>query len=375
MKGVTEIILDTATTEKGTTTTETPTTLRGFVIIKPKNHSLIQINRKVETTTSAQNTEQAIDDPIIIPTVTYVNKTEIKEISNVIESVVPKVNGELIVQKTPKKEIMKKKPLTRRKGTLKATYGDKHEQFFLHILNNSMPTPSSSEMPVVKRVVLTKSPELVIHPIPHEKEVQINLEKKTKKETEQIKGESKIEFVVDTNNNNSMNVATSGHPETLPATHTITTITKNNIKSMHYRTKKPKVATQIKKPAILATNNDTKESDTNLKSVSTETENNKTKKKSALTEKYVVKTLKSINKEIHKIPPTPISETSKSLSEPPKLDIAPENKGGYEILDKNNLWELLKEGPEEDSKIEDKLQNRLLLTLSLNTTEHDNHSL
>ncbi|KOB78487.1 C3 and PZP-like alpha-2-macroglobulin domain-containing protein 8 [Operophtera brumata] len=339
-----------------------------------------------------------IDDPIIIPTVTYKNKTDVKEMSNNIETLPPKANGELIVQKsiiiktTPKKENQKKKSLIRRKGTLKATYGDKHDKLFflaqdIASTSVSTSTPKNIEISSTQMTLSHKeNKKAIIHKVFSNETDEIFISNTLKNASPTNQSESniistttdlthfdKVDFDKTTNSIEPHSVAHSG---TSTLAHTITTITKNNIKSMHYRTKKPKTISQIKKPPLThAVEKEINKTD----GIIFDIENNKTKKKvKYAVEKYTVKTLKSINKEIHKIPPTPISETSKSLAEPPKSDIAPENKGNFEILDKNNLgWELLKEGPDVDvTKIDDKLQNRLNLLQSVsNITENENRSL
>lgn len=322
-----------------------------------------------------------IDDPIIIPTVTFRNETDANEISNNIEPLPSKVNGELIVQKStvnkpsPRKENPKKKPLPRRKGTLKATYGDKHDKMFFaqdivststtayqkpEILSTKMTvTPIEYKKAVVLKSKLEKRIDLFVPSTPTNAPVI----------TTQPIGTTTVfsHLEIESQPDKSTTSLESHHNDHTLAAH-ITAITTSNIKSMHFRTKKPKTSTQIKKPSYLDV---VKEVDKSNKMV-IEKENNKTNKK-AIINKYTVKTLKSINKEIHQIPPTPISETSKTLSEPPKLDIAPENKSSFEILDKNKLgWELLKETPDVDStKIDDKLQSRINVLQNLsNITEN-----
>lgn len=355
----------------------------------------IEANPTISSNNITLPKDTTIDDPIIIPTVTFVNKTNVDDMSNNIEPLASKVQGELIYQKSAasktiiKKENQTKKPLIRRKGTLKATYGDKHDKLFF--LAEEVATKSTLAVEVIKIL----STQMTSAPVENKKAIiHTVLLNKTKTDDKLIPDTTIHSLPANLNSSNTMSTATeqthldktevdkttssidthaTAHSGAL--THTITTITKNNIKSMHYRTKKPKAITQIKKPPL---RHIIEKVMNTTDGIIIDMENNKTKKKTIATEKYTTKTLKSINKEIHKIPPTPISETSKSLSEPPKSDIAPENKGSFEILDKNNLgWELLKEGSYVDvTKVDDKLQNRLnLIEIMSNATQNDNRSL
>lgn len=359
-----------------TLVTETSTSYASTTVEEdsPKNITLFKIRN--------------IDDPIIIPTVTYITKNESSEVNNNIVPLVPKINGELIVQKSilPKGSLKKddilKKPLPRRKGTLKATYGDKHEKFFMKVKeiksleenhnvipNNTKDTTLIGGISKLKKDVVEKADIPTLVPVNNK-----NIDKYTETSTmitniikkpsmnSTIRNGTLIHKIIRNDANITdiilKNSEISPHLEIIP--HTITTITNNNIETIHYRMKKPKVITQIKKPLIYAIhNNITKQSNTHI----TESNiTNKTNKKKTITHKYNPKILKSINKEIHKIPSTPISETSKTLPDTIKSDIAPENKGSFEMLDKNNLWELLKEGSNNDPlKIEEKLHvhNRL----------------
>lgn len=357
------------------------------------------------------------DDPIIAPTATYVNRSNDIKVENNISPIVPKSNGELIIQKipisktVPKKEENKKKQLPRRKGTLKATYGEK-ENIFLKIksTNHTEQNPESHKMiPQAKEILLTKPIEIVnsiekSHSITkfvkiYKPEKVAKDEEPTAKSTKEVTSkeapgneapniEKDIKDVGKPNKHNMLKVVDKvtqneysplknaskvenehiAFAETSTSPHTIAAITNSNIKNIHYRTKKPKAATQIKKPSIQSTNHsEIKHQEQKNDSHITEMKINKTKMKSTNPEKYVAKTIKSINKEIHKLPPTPISETSKTLVETPRSDIAPENRGGFEILDKNRLWELLKEGSDEEAKLDDKLQvhNRLILAQNM----------
>lgn len=341
--------------------------------------------------------DATIDDPIIIPTVTYKNKTDVQEMNNSIEPLPSKVNGELIVQKSvvtknmPKKENLKKKPLIRRKGTLKATYGDKHDKLFFLAQDvastNSTSTWKNIEILSTQMTLLSnENKKAIIHKLISNKTDDVLSSNKPTNVSPTNQSENIIistttelthfEKVDSDKTTTSIETRSIAHSGTSTVAHTITTITKNNIKSMHYRTKKPKAITQIKKPPMIhAVEKDINKTD----GIIVDKENNNTKKKAKYGfGKYTLKTLKSINTEIHQIPPTPISETSKSLAEPPKSDIAPENKGSFEILDKNNLgWELLKEGPDVDvTKIDEKLQNRLNLLQNVsNITDNENRSL
>ncbi|CAB3235980.1 unnamed protein product [Arctia plantaginis] len=394
-------------TEDPTTTEVIPTSSRAMADV---------ITQEPTTTTVIDSTEEHIqptaeytdniDDPIIIPTVTYINKTENLKVIN---SIVPKINGELIIQKSvlpkliPKKDDVKKKLLPRRKGTLKATYGDKHEKFFMNMKKvTPIPVTASIKLNKTKEILVEQesTPKVVLEK-PEDSHVLISsdvipnktqdiitstetylFEKTTAVMEVKIKNDilpqNKSFDVVDKHTEvkaiiNKTSEVSKQQPNSELLPHTITTITNNNIKTILYRTKKPKSITQIKKPLINAIHNNTTKH--NRSDVIDSGFINKTKKK-IISPKYNIKTLKSINKEIHKIPPTPISETSKSLSENIKPDIAPENKQGFDILNKNNLWELLKEGSDNDpSKIEEKLHvnhNRLNI-LGHNMSNVDNH--
>lgn len=347
--------------------------------------------------------EKHTDDPIIVPTATYANRSNDKKIENNIIPIVPKSNGELIVQKVlvpknvPNKEEIKKKVLPRRKGTLKATYGDK-EKIYVKIKSTDQTEQSPHKMiSKVKEILHTEPTELVKvieKPLSIDKLDKVAKEEKpstkfvyelkSAKVGKEIKDVAKPEKDVKNmlkildkvtekehfsmNNVSEIEKAHIAHAETSTSPHTIAAITNSNIKNIHYRTKKPKAATQIKKPFIEnANHSETKHQEQKNDSHITEIKINKTKMKSVNPEKHIAKAIKSINKEIHKLPPTPISETSKTLAETPKSDIAPENKGGFEILDKNRLWELLKEGSDAEAKLDDKLQvhNRLILAQNM----------
>lgn len=373
---------ETSTTEKPKEVTTISTTSTSVPTTKETSTSTTQVPTITDPTEAEEylatntSTVDNNDDPIIIPTITYVNYTEVAKIENNIVPLVPKPSGELIIQKLAmtkpllKKEDLKKKPLPRRKGTLKATYGDK---LFEKSKVMSNPIPSVNKIKVTnENFNNTKTEEIITD---------------TKFAVALLTGNKSKEIIKISNNTNMVSKEhthtdtshkTKDHMETSTIPHTITAITNSNIKTIHYRTKKPKAVTQIKKPRMdlnhtneIDKNNDMPNRDTKII--------NKTKVKTINTEKRTVKTLKSINKEIHKIPSTPISETSKSLSDTIKSDIAPENKGSFEILDKNNLWELLKEGPDDDStKIDDKLQvhNRLnVLAPKVSNLTNDSRSL
>ncbi|CAH2261901.1 jg6984 [Pararge aegeria aegeria] len=328
-------------------------------------------------------TVKRMHDPIIIPNLTYTNKTENQQTSNYIKSVIPTMNAELIVQNKPttinyaKKLELRKKPLPRRKGTLKATYGDKHERFFeklklsdvLNITNNrdnnSRPNKSIDKktMQKVINIITENTPVLTTQKAHLSKKNDTILSSPSSDIEKEVIYATKPTFF-------------STQPETTAISHNIAAITKSNVKTVHYRTKKPKPKTQIKKPIIKYLNQGSEKRNDDNKSVKPEVIVNKTKIRAVTTEKYIAKPLKSINKEIHKIPPTPVSETSKTLNNPLKLDIAPENKGGYEILDKNNLWELLKEGPDlNTSKIDDKVPVHNRINDMSNLTQNINRSL
>ncbi|XP_063546821.1 C3 and PZP-like alpha-2-macroglobulin domain-containing protein 8 [Cydia strobilella] len=344
----------------------------------------------VNTKLRDNNIKQA-DNPIIIPTAMYINKSHYEMIRNDILPLTPKTNGELIVQKLPmsklinKKEEIKKKPLPRRKGTLKATYGDKQDKLFAKIKSSNISVSVASTTDTLPQVYTSK---VTIKPITHlntnddvsKKLVHDNndfLDKKavTKKKSyinPDMPPSKSIHPSFGYLPNVTLSPASALTKTSVP--HTITAITNKNIKTMHDRTVKPKTKTQLKKPSIKASHNVTENSVKNDTADNSQI-NNKNNKNISL-DKYYTKTLKSINKEIHKIPITPISETSKTLAGVPKTDIAPENRGGFEILDKNSLWELLKEGPDTElSKLDDKLQvhNRLnsLAQSVLNSTHYE----
>ncbi|RVE54583.1 hypothetical protein evm_000704 [Chilo suppressalis] len=337
----------------------------------------------ISTTNEINNKVGIIDEPIIIPTAISVNYTNVIKLSKIENNIpiIPKHNGELIVQKVImsksilKKEEFKKNPLPRRKGTLKATYGDK-------IFEKTKSTNTSSvHNNLISKFVpqnITKSKEATLN------NTHLNKDNNVENKSQNINtDETKLIIIpkIETHTTVEPSVLKKTlkvHVETSTVPHTIAAITNSNIKTMHYRTKKPKAITQIKKPRIESNHTDTvnQKNQTKLSEYIV----NKTKIKNINSEKRIAKPLKSINKEIHKIPPTPMSETSKILSETLKPDIAPENKGGFDILDKNNLWELLKEGSDSDiSKIDDKLQmhnklNTLTQNLS-NATQNENRSL
>ncbi|XP_047517384.1 C3 and PZP-like alpha-2-macroglobulin domain-containing protein 8 [Pieris napi] len=262
---------------------------------------LVNVNTDANVTGKQESTTLKNDHHIKISILK--NSTE-KQINNNLE---PHLLSKDLVNKIsksklyPKKLDIKKKPLPRRKGTLKATYGDKQDKYFSKVKTTDNP---------ITTTFLTNI-------------TQIN-------NTQNIH----IETTAEKNNVTAPPTVSSptSRLETSTIAHTITAITKSNIKTIHYKTKKPKARTQIQKPNV-----------TNNQTLKTKTDENKTKVDK-------IKPLKSINKEIHKIPSTPISETSKVLSSL-KSEVVPENKDGFEILDKNHLWELLKEDPD-DMKID-----------------------
>ncbi|XP_052739692.1 C3 and PZP-like alpha-2-macroglobulin domain-containing protein 8 [Bicyclus anynana] len=379
----TETITEESTTE--TVTEISPSTIE-LVAMTSSTGSTASISSNDMTPSTSSDkitnnfTVKHINDPIIIPTITYHNDSENQQISNDINSIIPKINGELIVQKLPlvvnyvKKIEIKKKPLPRRKGTLKATYGDKHERFFDTLKPTVDPNFIKTKANLSDHNELTNKTTMT-------KVVNISA---TNPPLTNLKEDTTVkkEMVFSTTINNlgkefyftTKPTFIITQTETTAIPHNIAAITKSNIKTIHYRTKKPKPKTQIRKPHIYFNQSTEKHIDDN-KTVKPEVIN-KTKIKAILTEQYVAKPLKSINKEIHKMPSTPISETSKSLNSPPKVDIAPENRVGYEILDKNSLWELLKEGPDlNTSKIDDKVQVHNRLSDLSNLTQNSNRSL
>ncbi|KAJ2947572.1 hypothetical protein O0L34_g17365 [Tuta absoluta] len=344
---------------------------------------------KVHSTVFLTTESSAIthgDEPIIVPTATY-KKQDSKKNNNIVP-ILPKPDGELIVQKifvpksVSKKEDSKKKALPRRKGTLKATYGDKHDKFFLKV-------KSMNHTKIVKSEPVKPEQKIIKQKVDKEEQniATVSTISETPKTAQEITTAPTLQKVMKmvkesafTNHDfvlkNVSNVDKTHitHPETFLLPHTIAAITKSNIKNIHYRTKKPKERTQIKKPPV----NDSHSYEKPEKNdTQPETEINKTRMKNTAAEKHTSKTIKSINKEIHKIPATPISETSKTLVESPIVDIAPENRDGFEILDKNRLWDLLKEDSEAGAaKADDKIQvqNRLILTQNVSNV-NDNRSL
>lgn len=357
--------------------------------------TLIEIVEKTpvkETKIKVLANEREFDrnDPIIIPTVTYMNNTDLQKTDNHLDPLVFK--GELIVQKpptkVPKKDTeVKKKTYPRRKGNLKSTYGDKHEKFFATVMNASIAL-NDSEKFLSNKVKITNSKiinepfkvikKIDLKPLPSKNEKLSH--ESTSHIAEVIKHNKTVvntvtKEVVPNNINKTeiSNVNTSmTNGETTTAAHPIVAVTFSNIKNIFHRTKKPKDDKPLKKPTLLNNANSTEiiKADTVIKNIPEKTFN--TKLKNETQGKSDVKPLKSINKEIHKIPSTPISETSKALDTSTKLNIAPENRGGFEILDKNNVWELLKEGKDIDNvKSEEKLQVHKLNMLVHNVSSSD----
>ncbi|XP_050680275.1 C3 and PZP-like alpha-2-macroglobulin domain-containing protein 8 [Leptidea sinapis] len=261
--------------------------------------------------------------------------TKLTKSDKIDNNLLPMLSKESPKSKTYIKKVdIKKKPLPRRKGTLKATYGDKQEVFFprtapinitsiTQIKNNNVSRPT--ENIDVAKIQNQQSTNLPI--------INVNI--------------SEINGTISSLNFNQ---------ETTTIGHTITAITKSNIKSFHYRTKKPKAKTQIPKPKMDSNQTNTKHFENN-KTV----QDNKNKTSSI---EIKPKQLKSINKEIHKIPPTPMSETSRLINDSTKTEITPD-KDGFEILDKNHLWDLLKEDPDNVTKLDDKIQVHNILNVSV----------
>ncbi|VVC91487.1 unnamed protein product [Leptidea sinapis] len=270
--------------------------------------------------------------------------TKLTKSDKIDNNLLPMLSKESPKSKTYIKKVdIKKKPLPRRKGTLKATYGDKQEVFFpktapinitsiTQIKNNNVSRPT--ENIDVAKIQNQQSTNLPI--------INVNI--------------SEINGTISSLNFNQ---------ETTTIGHTITAITKSNIKSFHYRTKKPKAKTQIPKPKMDSNQTNTKHFENN-KTV----QDNKNKTSSI---EIKPKQLKSINKEIHKIPPTPMSETSRLINDSTKTEITPD-KDGFEILDKNHLWDLLKEDPDNVTKLDDKIQVHNILNVSVDK-RNDNKSL
>ncbi|KAL4716296.1 hypothetical protein ACJJTC_014776, partial [Scirpophaga incertulas] len=332
------------------------------------------------TATSKNVNEETenVDDKIIIPTITDIVPTEPPNIDNNLP-MMPVHSGELIVQKiiakvNMKKGDFKKKPMPRRKGTLKATYGDKLPKANKYISINGQ--FSSTQKNLVSKNISSSNSSIQLT------NITIINNNNTKTEYNQITKNVSATQLNQSNINSqklvSIKKISNDRMETSTIPHSIARITNSNIKTMHYRTKKPKAFTQIKKPLIKS--NHVIINENKIEAHLNNTAPNKTIVSDINTEKRTIKTLKSINKEIHKIPPTPMSETSRMLMTAEKADIAPENKGGYEILDKNSIWELLKEGSDNDvSTLDDKLQvhsrlNTLTQKIS-NVTHNENRSL
>ncbi|XP_038221686.1 C3 and PZP-like alpha-2-macroglobulin domain-containing protein 8 [Zerene cesonia] len=330
-------------------------------------------NVDASTTSDLQNSSITKTDlPIITPMATVRNSSKDNEIDNSLDQLlIPK---DFIIEKPLKSKLylkkgdVKKKPLPRRKGTLKATYGDKQQKFFTKIKSTISTTTDIGI--TTERIVQTtvKGSKLQQTQTP---EVTNNI---SKHDTDETRKSSKSSIEVNKITPEMHMSTAANHIETTTLPHNIASITRANIKTIHYRTKKPKARTQISKPDITKGQKNTtqKSSFENNKTIP-QHDQNQTK-----TERLInvskVKPLKSINKEIHKIPTIPISETSQAISDT-KSDILPENKHGFEILDKNHIWELLKEDPDNDfGKIDDKVQVHNIVNTS-NVKQSDNRSL
>lgn len=362
----TELNKDTTTiTSKGieiTTQNEVSTTSSSELATTENNTIFSTVINFIETKSTTQNN----DDPIIIPTATYVNNSiDNQKTENKIPSLIP--SGELIIQKLSQTKVknnkdidFRKKSLPRRKGTLKATYGDKQERFF-----HNISAKNSNNVSAAKELTLTvKNQSQKIEMVPTanistglllkndivnktsiKSDIITNHSVVTQNST--IKLQNKIAQKSSTVNN-SISEATK--IATFPPH--IATVTKSNIRNIFH---KPKTVTKnkLQEKSSKIWNNITKNENISSQAVKA----NITKYKNITKDKYFIKSYKSINKEIHKIPAVPISETSKTLQDiSQKKDVAPDNRDGYEILEKNNLWDLLKEGPELDSmNVENKL--------------------
>ncbi|XP_072949978.1 C3 and PZP-like alpha-2-macroglobulin domain-containing protein 8 [Epargyreus clarus] len=373
---LTTTITEAKTTKEVISTTEnTPTPFMSTSTEYPSTTEIQSTMNDNPITTSTISSTIVPGGPILVPTITYVNGTESQKLDNNIQPIITTSSQDSSLQKLPtskaflKKDDSKKKVLPRRKGTLKATYGDKQDKFFVKMkaLNKAKLNGTNNSNATNAKEILTN----ISTPTNTDKR-NVKAIQNTSNDEQQVINNHTTRPNVNYNNT----IASTNLPlikpihEATAVPHTIAAITNINIKSIHYRTKKPKPITQIKKPHI---NNN----ETTLKHYEKNKTNNFDYKINKTKEtKLSPKTLKSINKEIHKIPPTPISETSKSLTGPVKSDIAPENRGGFEILDKNHIWELLKEGSETDlSKIEDKIQVHNRLNIVSNLTQNDNRSL
>lgn len=349
------------------------------------------------------NTGNEHADPIIRPTATYVNHYDSQNIDNHLPPIVFK--GELIVQKpkiiVSKKETeIKKKTYPRKKGTLKSTYGNKHEKFFDSVMNTSMTNNTLSLPDPIKLDKALKTTQETIKVIKkidikpvygtenitfHAKSTNNNTELNRQLGTLDISIKTADKVFVKLNSTEDTfipHTTVAGYTETSTITHPIAAVTYSNIKRFFYRSKKPKYEEQFQSPAAIINSTliGPKHIEPNEDISKNKSENsvvNNTKIKNASQESYDYKLVKSINKEIHKMPSIPISETSKALSASPKPDIAPENRGGFEISDKNHVWELLKEGKDKDvAKSDDKLQVYKLNIQAQNmSTSNESHSL
>lgn len=303
------------------------------------------------------------DDPIIIPTATYVNNS-LKDIK-LENSIAPVItNGELIVQKlgqnkfiTTKQNEIRKKPLPRRKGTLKATYGDKQDKFFQNIPVSSTTSTTDLDVTTLINTYIPK-PNIITKNIPSKDKIINNTDVSIS--TLITPNLTQLNKNVITNNTTKKPHKDELKNKTLPHVSKdstfpphIATVTKSNIKSIFYKTKNSKTF-QINKTLPQKTIHNFINATIPINTF--EIKINNTKSRNITKDKYFIKPFKSINKEIHKVPAIPISETSKHLDNSPKVENAPENRDGFEILDKNNLWDLLKEGSEaETSNIDNKL--------------------
>ncbi|XP_041968846.1 C3 and PZP-like alpha-2-macroglobulin domain-containing protein 8 isoform X2 [Aricia agestis] len=374
----------TETTEKLVSTDKTDDTMTTTQKLE-STESIILNEATTSSTERPELTTKMISTTETIMGITKIsNESKIQDLNNDIGPIKIKTSGEVVIPKVlisenySKKQDIKKKHLPRRKGTLKATYGDKHESFFIKPKSSydNLQMNDSLNIKTLK-IEGTSNNNLTTLQIENKtNEPTISNNVTPKSETTRLVNDTKE--TAENKTSNKVTTATVAQKQmTSTSERTIFAITNKNIKP-HHVTKKPKSPTQIKKPLIFINTTKNKENKEN-KEINKTNHPNKQKNQTIFivdTNKHNAKVLKSINKEIHKIPSTPISETSKSLADQVKPDIAPENKDGFEILDKNHIWELLKEDPGiSKDKTDSHVYAGIFNDVTNNSTNNEEHPL
>lgn len=306
---------------KITTSTEKPTKLSKDILLKKNSHTESITDSKNFTKGigfSANITNLSNDIPIIVPSVTVGNnKTPLPQKT----SDGPRSNSsgdEIVIQQKPisspkpnvakmlfdiekKQTFQKKQPTTRKKGTLKYTYGENHEMLKipskLNVINSTS-TDITFTTTSTLLTLTTKSNKLNYT----NSNIRINSTEEPKNssltETRESTVKSEKAFIETTVlPTNIQNETSTMKPQNQETTYETTTLP-NEIVTSTFQT-------MISQTSQIP---------------------------------------KSVNREKQHIPTKPISETTLDIiSEMPSSKFLPEKNDQYLVVDRNELWNLLKE--------------------------------